>query len=168
MLKSLIISLTVLLAPMAANAEYLNALPSQGQRTGGTIRLGDTCGGYPLLLADTPVVNAFAVWDPEYGDAIIITAGMRRQSPAAQRFFLAHECGHFRMGHIIRQMIPPAGMSSHTFELEADCFATRDRMKANDAAAVDAFIRALRHLPTDEHHSGWQKRAANIRRCQQG
>lgn len=158
------LALALLFSP-AAHAQSVGsyALPSQGHTINGVTRLGDACGGYPLLSADMEDFNAAAVWHPDYGDAVIVTTGLLRAPAAAQRFVLAHECAHFRLGHLI--WVASDAAQARWNELAADCAATRYLVSQGDTAAPEAFIALSRQLPVDELHPAWKERIANIRDC---
>ena len=146
-----------------ARAGELYALPSPGSGQSDLFRLGDAPCGYPLLVVPFGSVNALAVWDPQYGDAIVISTEALKESAPFQRFMLAHECAHFRLGHLLKASWGPMG--SPRLEFEADCDAIRHEL-ADDPEAVEAFIERLHGLSSDEIHPMPDDRIANIRACQ--
>lgn len=110
-----------------------------------------------------PVIYYDSVWIRRLG-------GIRS---AGFRFLRAHEYGHHRLRHVLKQFTtPPAALPSLALEteLEADCWATKALTSAGDdeavRAGIDLYRRVLPNGTGPDGRPGSGARIREIQRCQ--
>lgn len=119
--------------------------------------------GMPVASIMNAGINDVAIATVQSGRPVIFYNPnvLMQLPPIVRRFFYAHECGHHRLGHLLR------GPASVHMEQEADCWGAHAlRAQGVSPAEFNVIAQAMSRLgPGDWTHLPGPNRAINLGRC---